>query len=616
VKLWVRAVLAALIVAVTVTVTVGVGLHYDLNAAASAATVVTALVALVVGLRAWLVDSAADQPGQRRAARAFVAAGTAVAVVAGIVILWVHEHPAPAAASCPTSSGTLRVLAGHSQYDDDRLAAVLDEAHQASGVTIQLGDQEGTIAAAEKILDTDLTPNYDAVWLPSNRYLLLDPRAAQKVYAPGVSIAMSPVVLGLQHAVARELGWDLHAPSWRDIAEAANAHEFTYGMTDPAFSNSALSALIAVNAAVHGDTTTLRKFFSGQVITSGSTGNLTDQYKRREETGDAVQGLISYESEILNLNPNLPPAYRLDLIYPSDGSVVADFPMTMLKPATAAAQARFAAVTCYLTSPAGQAAIATTNRRPELGTAPLPTGIEPAPVTQLPYPSDLATANSLLFDFRNSLRKPSRTIYVLDVSGSMCEAPSGKDGDACAAAGARRIDALVTALKGLAGADPNVPFAEQVTEFSRGEQIVLLPFSSQTKPPLSVNVSQDLAAGQRAVQQAASDLRPDGATFLYEALEDAYTLAGNLIRQDPNRLTSIVLLTDGEANGDKKLADFRTFYNGLRGTPQGSVRTFTIALGEANLGELSQIASLTTGLAYDTRQDSLTTIFFQIRGYV
>jgi Ca-activated chloride channel family protein len=76
------------------------------------------------------------------------------------------------------------------------------------------------------------------------------------------------------------------------------------------------------------------------------------------------------------------------------------------------------------------------------------------------------------------------------------------------------------------------------------------------------------------------------------------------------------MLTDGEANGDQKLADFRTFYAGLRGTPQGSVRTFTIALGEANLGELSQIAQLTTGLAYDTRQDSLATIFFQIRGYV
>jgi Ca-activated chloride channel family protein len=484
-------------------------------------------------------------------------------------------------------------------------------------VTIQLGDQEGTLAAAEKILDTDLSADYDAVWLPSNQYLLLDPRATQKVDPPGVAIARSPVVLGLRHEVAVELGWDTHRPSWRDIAEAANAGKFTYGMTNPAISNSALSALIAADTALAGDVDALHRFFQGQVITSGSTGNLTDQYRRRAETGQPVQGLISYESEILNLNPSLRSDDRLDLIYPSDGTLVADFPLTLLKPATDEVRHRFDAVTCRLTSKEVQARVAGTNRRPIGPDAPVPAGADPGALTTLPFPQDLAAVNALLYDFRDKLRKPSRTIYVLDVSGSMCWPRSGgTDGDPCAPAGSRRIDDMVTALEGLAGANADVAFADQVSEFSRGEQVVLMPFSDRVNDVTTIDISQDLAAGQSRIRSEAEGLAPDGATYLYEALERAYTLAASLLAADPSRITSIVLLTDGEANGDKKFADFRTFYEGLGGTPAGAVRTFTIALGEANLAEMSEVAQLTTGLAYDTQRDPLATIFFQIRGYL
>ncbi len=613
-KLWVRATVAALVVIAAVIATLAVVRHYDLNVAAGAATVATALVALVLGLRGWLANGNTDPAARRRAYRAFTAAATVVAIAAGGAVWWTRSHP-PAQA-CPTASGTLRILAGHSLYDDRPLGQLLDRVQAATGVTVALGDQEGTLAAAEKILDTDLKPQYDAVWLPSNQYLLLDPRAAAKVYAPGVPVARSPVILGLQHDIAHRLGWDQHRPSWSEIAEAANAHEFSYGMTNPAVSNSALSALIAVNTAVRGDPAQLRKFFNGQAITSGSTGNLTDQYKRREETGQPVQGLVSYESEILGINPGLPAKYRLDLIYPSDGTVEADFPLTLLKPATDDARRRFAAVTCYLTSAPAQTLMAATGRRPVLPDVALPPGVDPAGTAALPFPTSLATVNALLFDFRNKLRKPSRTIYVLDVSGSMCWPPGGKDGDPCAPKGGRRIDTMVTALKGLAGADPTVPFADQVAEFSRGEQVVLMPFSDRVQPIRTINIDQDLAGGQRAVQQAADQLAPGGATYLYEALEQAYELAGTLIRQDPSRLTSIVLLTDGEANGDKKFGDFKTFYAGLSNTPAGNVATFTVALGEADPAELGDIATLTTGLAYNAQQDSLTTIFFQIRGYV
>jgi Ca-activated chloride channel family protein len=417
---WPRAIVAALVLAAAVGAAGWLVWHDDIEVAAGAAGVMVALLALVSGLRGWLGSRAADLAARRRAYRAFTAAAASLVVLmAGATVWLAHRRPAPGPAPCAVSSGTLRILAGHSLYGDRALLAILGDVQAASGVTIQLGDQEGTLAAAEKILDTDLTTDYDAVWLPSNQYLLLDPRAEQKVDAPGVPIATSPVVLGLRHDVAHALGWDGARPSWRDIAEAANAGKFTYGMTNPAISNSALSALIAADTALAGDADALRRFFQGQVITSGSTGNLTDQYLRRAESRQPVQGLVSYESEILNLNPTLPAADRLDLIYPSDGTLVADFPLTLLKPASEAVRQRFDAVTCQLTSKTVQARMAETNRRPVAAGARLPAGVDPAGTTTLPFPKDLGAVNALLYDFRDKLRKPSRTIFVLDVSGSM-----------------------------------------------------------------------------------------------------------------------------------------------------------------------------------------------------
>jgi Ca-activated chloride channel homolog len=51
----------------------------------------------------------------------------------------------------------------------------------------------------------------------------------------------------------RELGWDTQEPTWKDIADAAKAGKFTFGMTNPTSSNTGLTATIGLAAALAKD---------------------------------------------------------------------------------------------------------------------------------------------------------------------------------------------------------------------------------------------------------------------------------------------------------------------------------------------------------------------------
>ena len=76
------------------------------------------------------------------------------------------------------------------------------------------------------------------------------------------------------------------------------------------------------------------------------------------------------------------------------------------------------------------------------------------------------------------------------------------------------------------------------------------------------------------------------------------------------------MLTDGQSNKGLSYRDFETFYRGLKEQNQleYTVRTFTIALGEAKLEDLRSIANLTGGGFFNARLDPLTKVFFDIRG--
>ncbi|TQS42652.1 substrate-binding domain-containing protein [Cryptosporangium phraense] len=529
----------------------------------------------------------------------------AVALAAGCTSSSGDPAPAASGKSSPT---TLRVLAG-SELED--LKPILDDLRTETGVTVQL-DYAGTLDGAQAVADGSAGKKYDAVWFSSNRYLGLLPEARTHLRTQE-KIMTSPVVLGVKRSVAQRLGWSSKAPSWAQIAEAAAARKFSFGMTDPSASNTGFSALVGVAAALSGagdalttaDVTKvgprLKTMFAGQTLTAGSSGWLADAYVKRatgKSPGAPVDGLINYESVLLSLNATAKLPEPLTLIYPSDGVVTADYPLTLLDSASPSARDAFTRVVTDLRSAERQKAILdATRRRPIEPTVPLPEPLKSAQLIELPFPARRDAVDALLSAYQNEIRRPSRTVYVLDTSGSM----KGE-----------RINGLRAALTGLTGADTTL--TGRFARFRAREEVTLLAFSSSVKAPVTVTVpAGDPDAALARIRSAVSALKADGGTAVYGALDRAY----DLLRTSPTTdgpVTSIVLMTDGENTSGPKLDDFRTSFAGYPAA-QRTIPVYPVLFGESRESEMNQIATLTGGRTFDAHTDSLTTVFKEIRGY-
>jgi Ca-activated chloride channel family protein len=505
---------------------------------------------------------------------------------------------------------TLRVLAGSELVD---LQPILDEAAAVTGVRVEL-TPTGTLEGADAITSGVAESAYDATWFSSNRYVALQP-AAEGRLGSAIQIMSSPVVFGLRRSVAAQLGWVGRPVGWSEIAAAAGARQFTYGMTDPSASNTGFSTVVAVSTALVGSgaaltveqaastAPALRDFFGAQTLAAGSSGFLVDAYNRRatgEDPGPAVDGLINYESVLLGMN-EANPADPLELIYPADGVVTADYPLTVLSSASAEARDGHRRLAEYLRRPEVQQAIMDrTGRRPAVPGIDLPPRFGTAALVELPFPARADVVDTLLTSWFDRIRRPSRTIYVLDTSGSMAEGT--------------RMDDLKSALTGLAGAD--VSLTGRYRQFRGREEVTLLPFSSFPEPEQRFTVAEENPQPDRErIAAAGQALVPDGDTAIYDSLARAYDIAAEQIAVDPDRFTSIVLMTDGENTAGRGIAEFRTLVGGLPDELRG-VPVFTVLFGESANAEMAEVARLTGGRTFDARTVGLEQVFSEIRGYV
>ncbi|SCD46624.1 Ca-activated chloride channel family protein [Streptomyces sp. DvalAA-19] len=515
-------------------------------------------------------------------------------------------------------SGTVRVLASSELADMEPL---LEEARKATGITVR-PTWTGTLDAVERLASGKADGAFDAVWLSSNDYLRLNPEAARRVTSE-TPLMTSPVALGVRPATVRRLGWDPERVSWAQVHRAVADGKLTYGMTDPKRSNSGFSALISVasglsgaqaaltDADVRAATPKLKEFFAGQRLTSGSSGWLATAYTRRS----TVDALINYESVLLSLNrdtgtgtstgtstePAEPPADTptgtegptgtdLTVIRPRDGVVTADYPLSTLTAAAPEAKDAVRALTEHLRSPAVQREITErTLRRPVVASARPAEPLSPEPRRELPFPGSRSVADGLLSAYEHQLRRPSRTVYVLDTSGSM----KGK-----------RLEQLKSALTGLTG------------DFRQREEVTLLPFGSAVKQVRTHTVDPaDPAAGPAAIRADTAALTAEGNTAIYSSLAAAYDHLGP---DTESAFTSIVLMTDGENTAGRSAADFTAFYRSLPPARQVTP-VFPIVFGDSDRSELDRIAALTGGQLFDGTKEhgpgSLEGAFEEIRGY-
>ncbi|ADP80254.1 vWA domain-containing protein [Pseudofrankia inefficax] len=500
----------------------------------------------------------------------------------------------------PSKPGTLRILAGSELSD---LEPLLPDLKKATGITVTLS-YTGTLDGADRILHG--TAGADAAWFSSDRYLRLLPGGSAKELARN-PVMLSPVVLGVRTPLATQFGWTGDTKvTWADIAAKVASGQLTYAMTNPAASNSGFSALVGVAAAFAGTADALqasdirpdalKSFFSGQVLTAGSSGWLTDAFVKAAPA--SVGAMINYESVLLSLQRS-GAAGPLTIIRPSDGVITADYPMALLADNR---RDEYTRVVNWLRSPQVQRRLQDqTSRRPAVPGVPLDSRFGTRALAELPFPATEQVADQLLAAYLDQYRRPTRAIYVLDTSGSM-EGP--------------RLAALQQALTGLTGADDSL--SGRFARFRAREQVTIITFNDKVTATRQFTVSDPTpgSADLKAISDYGAALRAGGNTAIYSALDAAYTTAAAGMKADPSALTSIVLMTDGENNRGLDSAGFLARYN-TRPPDVRGVRTFAVDFGDADRAALTQIATSTGGAVFDATAPgvSLSDVFREIRGY-
>jgi Ca-activated chloride channel homolog len=503
-------------------------------------------------------------------------------------------------AACDTggpSTPELHILAGSELSD---LAPILPDLQKATGLNLKF-DTIGTLDGAAAISTGD---SHALAWFSSNRYLTLLPGATSKILAQQ-RIMLSPVVLGVKKSTAQRFGWEGNANlTWKDIADKAGAGQFTFAMTDPSASNSGFSALVGVAAAFAGTGNALTladikpapmtELFAGQKLTAGSSGFLASSYVREQSSLD---GIINYESVLLGLNSGKTLQEPLDLVYPKEGIVTADYPLMLLN---ASHRADYDKLVAYLRKPDVQTRIMTeTHRRPAIAAVQPDSQFSTQVLVEVPFPASLDVVNQLISIYLNQVRLPSHTYFVLDVSGSM-------DGS--------RLDGVKKTFANLTGADQTI--TGQFARFRAREEITIVTFNGSVQGVQSFTVNDPTpgSADLKRVLAFVDGLQATDGTAIYDALIRAYTLAGQAKAADPNRFYSVVLMTDGENNAGNSASQFQSWFKSANANIK-SIKCFAVIFGEASPKALNDVAGLTGGRTFDARSASLQIVFKEIRGY-
>jgi Ca-activated chloride channel family protein len=497
-----------------------------------------------------------------------------------------EEESRPAETKAPPAS--FAILAGSELKDMESLA-------KGSGLGLRFS-YDGTLNAVDRIAAGE---RFDALWLAQGKYLATNVLAQEKTM-------LSPVVLGLKTSKAHELGWDAADPTWKDIAEAAKAGKFTFGMTNPASSNSGLTAIIGLASALAANpdaltaadvnTSQLQDFFKSQSLTAGSSGALAEAY---ESNPARVDGIINYESVLLSLNARGRLAEPLTLVYPKEGIITADYPLMLLN---AAKRADYDKLVAYLRGKDVQSRIsALTLRRPINPDAVMAAAIPKRTLIEIPFPGQPALISALLDSFLSDVRIPGASRYVLDLSSSMQGA---------------RMESLKRAMLMLASQTPHGD--ERFARFLNREEVGIITFSSQPAPTVLFPMGSDMLANEKARAAVAHFIEPlhaEQSTAIYSSVKQALSeLEQERVTDHEKRYYTVVLMTDGENNRGLSHSEFDDWYK-EQGDKVRGIPVFPILFGEGDERELRELAGLTGGKVFDSRSTDLPVVFKEIRGY-
>lgn len=429
------------------------------------------------------------------------------------------------------------------------------------------------------------------------------------------NLVLSPVVIAMWKPMAEAIGYGTKAVGWSDILAVArdpkgwagHGHPewgpFRFGHTSPESSNSGLISIFAEVYAATGKRNglTLKDVSDPKTVSFVSAieqsivhyGSSTGFFgKKMFANGPGyLSAAVLYENMVIE---SYSPSYRLQFpvvaIYPREGTFWSDHPVGVVDRPWVTPDKREAAKIYigYLLARPQQAKALPYGFRPGSLDVPLGApvdaghGVDPKePQTTLEVPSP-EVMHAILAQWHQT-KKHSNITLVFDTSGSMQEQQKMENARAAA--------------------------LQLVDNLGDDDQFSLLPFSDA--PHWAI---------QRAAMKTARDdarnrigaLAPGGGTALYDAIAGAYKAQLANREQDSEKISAIVVLTDGADTNSTGTLD-NLIQQIKFDNETHTIRVFTIAYGDdARSDILQRVADATQAKFYKGNQQNIRQVLREI----
>lgn len=456
---------------------------------------------------------------------------------------------------------------------------------------------------------------FDAVWPANSLWIALGD--TQEIVTHDAAVLHSPVVLGLRKSIAEELGWiGRDDVTIQDIHAAAKTGQFRLSMASATQSAFGAAAYFGFLHAFSGSTDVLtmdkladetlldgvRDLLAQVDRSSGSSRRLAEALVDHDSSFDAM---FNTEALVIEANQQRVAEGKEPLyaIYPANGLAVAESALGFISKGDADKEAKFLELLDFLGTPETRDLMTSLGHRPGLaGSNGLDTdtaiwnpdwGIDAIRAnTPLPTPSPKVIAEALRL-YQTELRKPSLTVWVLEVSGSM----NGKP-----------LQDLKDAMAQLL--DPDAASANLLQPSSQ-DVTIIIPFNHNILEPIVVEGSDPIAS-ERALRFV-NTLQADGGTDLYYAIYEAFEAMspyqGNGTLFD--FLPAIIAMTDGASDTENRVP---LLTHMEETTFTQDVPIHAIAFGNANKGDLDELTRISGGQLF-TAGDDLATALRSAQGY-
>ncbi len=483
------------------------------------------------------------------------------------------------------------------------------------------------------------------IWSPASSAwgAIVDQRRTEAgdgaIAGEGTPFMLTPLVIAMPEPMAEALGYPDEPIGFSDIFELSTSGEgwaafghpewgpFRLGKTNPNFSTSGLSALIAQSYAATGKTEGLTtEDLAQQEVVDFATGvesavvhygdttlTFLNNLYRADQRGNALSyasAVAVEEKSVIDYNRGnpdgvlqpgeepRPPRVPLVAIYPEEGTLYSDNPFFVLDAEWVSDAEREAAGLFgeFVQEADNQERVLEYGFRPgnpevAIG-SPVTTdnGVDPdQPQTLLEVPEPPVMIE--LLDRWDEQRKPARVQLVVDISGSMGD-PAGDSPTPT------KLDLAVEAA------------TNALDLFADRDVVSLRVFSTEIGPNGTDEVVDLVDAGpmtpahRQDLAEAIQGLFPTNGTPLYTATQDAYEDA--VAAYDPASINAVVLLSDGvnddgEQGDDDQQLDtlLDTLAEGSEGQRAEPVRVFPISYGaDADLATLRAIAEASNAALY------------------